>query len=413
MRTLLVAACALRATSVAADPPPGEYPEHRFRSPFPASTARVAQDFEDKYLLGDWGGARSQLASWGIELELLAITDPFGNVVEGKKRGVADYNLVAADLKLELDPLVGFHGGELHVGFAALFGRSLSASYVGNSFPIQLADVADQHVRLTYLSFTQSFAEDEVSIRLGRLTINSVFGEEFLASEYFKAFTSVGIDLVPLGLFLNAPGAFGYPDATWGVRAKVEPVSWFYVMGGAYNGDPALKQGERHGVDFSLRGPLFLIGELGVRRNYGKQSSRLASNLKLGANYDGGRYGVYAIGDQELVRFGEASAGRHVGAFGALTIAPGDGAPVPVFVDCGLVLYGPTSGRAKDFVGLAVVYGAYRNPRDFEMTLEATYGLKPVPGLVLQPDVQYIIHPSGDPSIANALAVGMNVIVTP
>jgi porin len=377
------------------------------------------EDFDDKYLFGDWWGARSTLASWGIKVELLLITDPFGNVTGGKRRGFADYNLAAADVILSSDPLIGFRGGQLRVGFAADFGTSLSASYVGNSFPVQLADVADQNIRLTYLSFTQSLADDRVSVRAGRLALNSVFGEEFLASEYFKAFTSVGIDLVPLGLFLNAPGAFGYPNATWGARIKLEPVAWFYAMGGAYNGDPDLKQGSNHGVDFSLNGPLFLIGELGVRRNYGKHRAGLASNLKLGASYDGGRYGLYLVGDQELARFGEASAARHVGLFGAVTLTPAWNAnPVPLFVDGGLVLYGPASSRPKDFVALAVVYGARSDAspapaRRFEKTLEGTYGVKLVPGLVLQPDVQYLIHPSGNTAIPNAVAIGMNVVVTP
>jgi hypothetical protein len=75
--------------------------------------------------------------------------------------------------------------------------------------------------------------EDRLSFRLGRLTINSVSGEEFLGSQYFKAFTSVGIDVVPLGIFLNAPGAFGYPDTTWGARVKLQPVKQFYAMAGA------------------------------------------------------------------------------------------------------------------------------------------------------------------------------------
>jgi carbohydrate-selective porin OprB len=74
--------------------------------------------------------------------------------------------------------------------------------------------------------------------------------------------------------------------------------------------------------------------------------------------------------------------------------------------------------RPTDFVGVAVVY-AHDWPsviapvRDFEMTIEATYGLKPLPGLVLQPDLQLIIHPGGEPQIPNALAVGLNVIATP
>jgi porin len=410
VRTILVAACSLRVA--AADPPaslPGDYPEHRFRSAFPTP----ADDFADRYLFGDWWGARTVLASWGIELDLLVIADPFENVTGGKRRGFADYNLVASDLHVKSDPLLGFSGGELHVGFAADLGTSLSRNFIGNNFPVQLADVADENIRLTYLSLTQSFLDDIVSVRAGRSTINSVFGEEFAASEYFKAFASVGIDLVPLGVFLDAPGAFGYPNTTWGARAKVEPASWLYVMAGAYNGDAALKQGTRHGVDFSLRGPLFLIGELGVRRNYGKDNPGLASNLKLGADYDGGRTGLYLVADQELVRFGDASTGRHLGVFGAITLAAWDSSPVPVFVDGGFVLYGPATSRPKDFVGIAAVYGAYRDARSFEMTIEATYGFKPVPGLVLQPDVQYIIHPGGGSAIANALALGLNVVVTP
>jgi len=178
-----------------------------------------------------------------------------------------------------------------------------------------LADVADPHPRLTYLSYTQSLWKNRLSIRVGRLTINSVSGEEFLGSQYFKAFTSVGVDLVPLGLFFNAPGAFGYPDTTWGARIKVEPVKRFYAMFGAYNGDPMLKEGSLHGLDFSMRGPLFLIGEIGFARHHGTDSTGFAGNLKFGGYYNGGtvrafsaepsnvetehgRSGFYVVGDQ-------------------------------------------------------------------------------------------------------------------
>jgi hypothetical protein len=85
---------------------------------------------------------------------------------------------------------------------------------VGNSFPIQLADVAGAQPKLTYLSYTQALAENRLTVRLGRLTVNSVFGEEFMGSEYFKAMASVAFNLIPIGLFLNAPGAFDYPETT-------------------------------------------------------------------------------------------------------------------------------------------------------------------------------------------------------
>src|SRR5262249_5747641 len=179
-------------------------------------------------------------------------------------------------------------GGEFRIGFANNSGTSLSRSYVGNNFPIQLADVASPNPRLTYLSYTQSLLDDKLSVRFGRLTINSVYGEEFAGSQYFKAFTSVGFDLVPIGIFLNAPGAFGSPLTAWGARATLEPVESFYAMVGCYTGAPDVKDADRHGVDFTLRGPAFVIGEVGYRRNYGKDATGLPGNVKLGAYFDGG-----------------------------------------------------------------------------------------------------------------------------
>ena len=42
---------------------PGEYPDYLFREPHPAPVAETSEDFREKYLFGDWLGARSQLAA--------------------------------------------------------------------------------------------------------------------------------------------------------------------------------------------------------------------------------------------------------------------------------------------------------------------------------------------------------------
>jgi porin len=418
----------------------GGQQDYEFHSPRPSTPPK---DFTQN-LLGDWRGLRSRLADRGITVAVLFIADPFGNVSGGVRPGAADYNLAVFGIVLHTDRLLGWPGGQFHVGFADNFGTSLSREYVDNAFPIQLADVADAHPRLTYLSYTQSLWEDRLSIRLGRLTINSVSGEEFLGSQYFKAFSSVGIDLVPLGPFLNAPGAFGYPDTTWGARVRFEPVKRLYAMAGAYNGDPRLKQGALHGVDFSLRGPVFSIGEIGVRWNFEKDSPGLAGNFKVGGYYNGGsarvfttspavqletergRSGFYVIADQALVRWGDSIQDRHLGVFGAFTAAPDQRVnKVPYFFDTGLVMYGPLAKRPRDLVGLAVAYGSYSrdfrlaeeiNPaptgvQSFEMTAELNYGWTMRPGLLLQPDLQYLVHPNGNTRLHNAVAVGINVVL--
>jgi len=224
-----------------------------FAEPYPPPVAETSEDFRQKYLLGDWLGARSQLAAIGIKPLVLLISDPFGNVTGGHRRGATEYDLLGIDVIVDSKKLLGWPGGEFRVGFSNNGGTSLSQKYIGNNFPVQLADVATPFPRLTYLNYTQSLFDEKVSFRFGRLTINSVYGEEFAASQYFKAFDSVGFNLIPQGIFFNAPGAFGYPLTTWGARLKVEPVESFYAMAGCYNGDAGGQRGSpsRRGFYFS------------------------------------------------------------------------------------------------------------------------------------------------------------------
>ena len=44
------------------------------------------------------------------------------------------------------------------------------------------------------------------------------------------------------------------------------------------------------------------------------------------------------------------------------------------------------------------------------MTLEWAYGCTVRPGLLVQPDLQFIINPGGNKAEPNALAVGVNVV---
>lgn len=426
---------------------PGEYPEYLFREPFPRPFQQTREDFSDKYLFGDWLGARSELAAHGVRPQLLFIIDPSANVRGGRRRGFTEYDLLAFDLTLETDRLIGWPGGQFHVGFANNSGTSLSNAYVGNNFPIQLADVASAAPRLTYLSYTQSLFDDKLGIRFGRVTINSVYGEEFAGSQYFKAFTSVAFDLVPLGIFENAPGAFGYPLTTWGGRVKVEPTDSVYGMVGCYNGDPGAKDGDHQGADFTIRGPPFVIGEMGFRRNYGNKAAGLPGNLKVGGYWNGGnapvlglgaagqaartaqgRYGFYILGDQAIVRWGDVQSNRHLGAFAAFVYAPDQRVnPLPYFFDAGIVAYGFLPNRPHDFAAVGIAYGLYSGQprqasttqslnkpgtsgRTFESTVELSYGWTLRPGLLVQPDVQYIVDPGGSRTIANSLTVGLNIL---
>jgi porin len=421
----------------------------------------------EQYLFGDWWGSREKLANSGIQPAFVIVTDPFGNPTGGERRGFTDYTLIGLDVRLDTEMMGGWRGGQFTIGGAISFGNNLTNQYVGNTYLVQLASVTTSQPRLTYLSYMQTFAEGKLNLLVGRLTINSLQGDEFMGSAYFKSLTSVGFDLLPQGIFLNSPGAYGYPATTWGGRIKYSPADKFYVQAGVYNGDPNQKDGVHHGLDLSMRGPLFTIGEIGLRWNYGEEDSGLARNIKLGGYYDGGAYktsvsgtsatrgvnglyGFYVLGDQQLwrwnddrhrrpvhpnkARLGDSERDRHAGVFGAFMAAPQARLnTVPYFFDAGLVAYGPTPKRPRDFAALGFVYGSFQNSplhtgellvqSDNEETLEITYGYTLRPGLLLQPALQYLLNPRGNPLISatlpangrvpNALAAGINIVINP
>jgi porin len=400
------------------------------RAGVPDSAASEDSNFKENYLLGDWAGFRSTLWEQGIKPKFLLVTDPYCNPYGGLAQNFTDYSMFCADLKLNTEKLVNLPGGEFHIGFAVNFGTQLSQRYVGNLFPIQSSDVAPSGPRLTDLSYTQSLFNDKLSLRVGRVSIDSLYGEEFAASPYFRAFTSVAFNAIPFAIFYNSPGAFGYPATTWGARAKFAPVEEFYAMAGIYNGDPDVGLANRFGMDFTFNGPPFGIGEIGWRRNQSPHDTGLPGNLKLGGfvlggtapNFDstdssGDRYGFYIVCDQALVLFGDNASKRHLGAFGSFVLAPDESvSPMPYYFSAGLVAYGPLDSRPKDFLSLGLAYGAYSNEirpaKLYEATLEFSYGIQVLPGLIIQPGAQILVNPGGSPSTPSALALGINAVVS-
>jgi porin len=382
----------------------------------------VRAQFAQNQLFGDWGGWRSALWQQGIDLQLLLISDPYDNTTGGKATGFTTYNMLSADLSLDSHKLLGLPKGQLQLGFAVNFGRQLSQAVVGNTFPIQSSDVAPAGPRLTNVSYSQSLLDDQLNLRLGRFSIDSLYGEEFAGSSYFRQFTSVAFNAIPFALFYNAPGALGYPATTWGARVRVQPKGEFYGMAGLYNADPEVSLANRHGLDFTLNGPAYAIAEVGWLRQQGPQASGLPGNLKLGAYRragaagDGGRQGFYLVADQALTRLGARQEGRQLGVFGSLVATPDPEVnPMPFFFMTGLVATGLFASRPKDVLALGLAYGGYsaeERPQLSELTLELSYALQLLPGQTLQPGLQLLVHPGGDPATPTALAAGVNAVLS-
>ncbi len=413
----------------------------------PAGTRPIADTpfqlmLPSEHLLGDWYGMRSWLEDHGITPTLTFVTDALGNPTGGRQQGFTAFNNLGVDLQFDLAKLHGPKGGSFEISTSYRFGRSLTLKYIGNTFNVQQV-CCGATFRVVDVAYRQQLLDDRVSFRVGRIAA----GDDFLVSPYNYVFVQNGFDGNPVGIFFNSPGMTAYPNATWGALVKGRPTERTYVMGGWYNGDPSIRDNRHHGLDWSLDGPLFTIGEVGYQRNGLPGDQGLIGNYKAGFWYDNSRFtdfntvahahsprasrgnwGVYGLFDQVLVRFGERGSNRGFGVTGSVLVSPDQSVShMPFFSTAGFVVRGLFASRPTDVGGFGVVFGYFSNDlqdsqrrtqhldttagvQRYETALELTYRLRFLrDALFVQPDLQYIIRPGGTGRISDALVLGAQV----
>ena len=389
-----------------------------------------------EHLLGDWYGTRTWLEERGVTPTLTFVTDSLDNPSGGKEQGFTTANNVGLDLNFDLEKLGVLEGGAFLFSMSYRFGGSLSANYIHNVFTVQQV-FGGETFRVVNLAYLQKLLDDRVELRLGRIGA----GDDFLVSPYNYVFVQNGFDGNPVGIFFNSPGITAYPNDTWGALVKVRPTARTYIMGGVYNGDPSIRDNDKHGVDFSMDGPLFAIAEIAYQPNSLPSDRGLLGNYKAGFWYDNSRFtdfntgesqrgnwGFYILFDQVLVRFREQESHRGFGIAGSFLVSPDQSvSQMPYFFTAALVTRGIFPSRPVDVAGLGVVFGHFSNDlqnsqeraqqlgsnvgvQQHEMVLELTYRLAFLrSALFFQPDLQYIIRPGATGRISDALVLGAQV----
>src|SRR5262249_20682490 len=160
------------------------------------------------------------------------------------------------------------------------------------------------------------------------------------------------------------------------------------VRGGVYNGDiQHTHEIWHHGLDWSMRGPLFAIGEAVYQVNQLKDDPALPGNYKFGIWYDGhsyqdfgtqglgpkalalgivphtmrdGNFGFYGLFDQVLIRFNSPDEPilRGLGVTGCVQAAPlQDRSQMPLFFETAILARGIFRQRPRDVAGFGIFYG--------------------------------------------------------
>ncbi len=442
--SLLASAIALAPFSSAAAPL--DAPE-RAQTAAPTAPA-PATDFPARdFLTGSWGGARDGLKKAGVSVGLNYSTETMGNVSGGEKLGGTYADNIALEFRFDLDRLVSVPGTTFLVKMSQRDGDSVSARFIapsqgGNAFPVQEL-YGGQTFKLVNVQFTTRLVDDRLDLAYGRLVAN----DDFLRSDLYCQFLNNSFCGSPKPVFLQNPFTFtAYPLATWGLRAAFDTPSrdWTFQTA-VYDGDPEGKRGDPAGESQNLHGTWWGFGSNGVtlagevRYHVNRDSDKaLPGVYKVGGFYltgqfqDLGRAGnataagdgmVWLLADQMLYRESPGSR-RGLSAFGALVFSLTDRAnPMSSYFNAGFVYEGLFAGRPRDRTGLAVTTGWFGSEynvglaaaglptKSYEAVVELNHMFLVGMGIGIQPDVQYIVRPTGTGSIANALAVGAKISI--
>lgn len=411
-------------------------------------------------LFGTWCDFRPALEHGGFTPAIGYIADLAGNPVGGRRQGFTDADEITLSVGLDLERLGGLHGAKAAVSLISRSGSSLTDDFIDNLFQTQ-QEFGGSTWHMASVWFEQSLLNDRFNIRLGRLTA----GDEFLVSPYAALFMQSSVNGTPDGILFDAPGMTTAPISTWGARFTYRPWEEFSVMTGIYDGNPNVALNSMNGLDFTMRGPLFWITEVCYSLNGRKGATGLPGHYKAGIWYNDGSFevftpfvgaggniealqselarklrldrfvrefsaprrwgdfGFYAMMDQILWRRGK----QDICMFGAILVAPEYAInQMPYFGEIGVVCHGPIPCRPLDIIGFQLSGGSIspvlrraqkieqladpRTPvQSSELVLEAFYNIHVAPGLLFQPDVQYIINPGAAGQYPNAVVLGVQL----
>jgi porin len=367
-------------------------------------------------MIGDLGGVRPALADAGVTFVLAYTHEVMSNVRGGLERETSADLLLDGVIDADLNKAVGWTGGSARVNPMWLAGTGISDD-VGDL--TRVSNIAGESaVRVFEAWLQQALFNGAFSLRAGLLASDQEFVLTTAGTLYYNSVFGSPVFLTP-----NMPTPI-YPVGAPGVRARVDVTKAVYLQAAIYDGDPGSEGFNRSGVRVDLGAG---DGAYSILEGGWTLGTTHPTVVKAGGFYHTagfvehrsglerqGQHGAYLVLEQKVVP-------GAVDAFIRLGYAQEDRALVSFGVDSGINVTGLIPGRPADVLGIGLVYA--RISRDFartqpdrelwghETVLEVTYRITFTPWLMVQPDLQYIVHPGGSTAIPNAVVLGIRLDV--
>ena len=397
--------------------------------------SKAAPSFWDQqYMLGDWGGERTQLEKEGVKFDFNNIGDFLTDVTGSQEHHLTYFGRFRFTADIDFNRLSGFDG-ELFFSPIWQYGQNLSAQYLHtNTLTSSIA--GPNSVRIDQFWYQQGFFDSMFKVKVGQLAAVNEFG----ATDFFDILFNDELGYAPNAIF-NTRTPFspaGKPGIVlWGDLSDITP--GLYVKTGVFTAYNNPYHPDSNGVDYVDDFDHGMSGSFEI--GYKEQKTVYNGVYKVGVNastdvgYTNPATGQPYSNDYNAYATVEKTVYHPLGTDGKLDTKkgldllfqfvgePGDRNPLQYEFTTGGRYTGLIPGRDEDKIGFGLIYSD--NGEAFsqasqdgggpglggETTLELDYQYNPAPWLSIQPDAQYIFDPAGNSGNDDILVLGLRTIV--
>lgn len=304
-------------------------------------------------------------------------------------------------------------------------GGHISADNVGDIQGVDNIE-ADNALRLYELWIMKQWRNGAVGLKFGFTDLNVDFDTQQVAALFINSSDGIGAEFGRSGL--NGPSV--YPVTTLALSGMVKPSDAWTLRAGVFNGVAGSPDhpGDFVALHISARNGALIVlqaehaGTSGVRTELGGWAYTANFDTLHLVDDQGNPLrvarmrGVYGLIEGTIT---SDAASKHSLA-GWVRLGLGDPVVERIsgYFGFGLVDTGLFKGRDEDQTGIAINHSVVDEPglpptavpvKRAETAIELTYRVQAKDWLSVQPDVQYVRHPNGDPTIPSALVVGIRL----
>jgi len=380
--------------------------------------------------------ARQALQAQGVTIDINYTSEDAANLSGGSQHSFAHAGQLGLGAQLDLDRLWGWTDTEAQVAVSLRDGDNLNArAGLGQQLHSQEVYGRGSIWRLGSLWVSKRWASAGVKVKLGRMGV----GEDFNTLDCMAmnlTFCGSQPAMIVGDYWLNGPAS------QWGAVMEFSPDDARYVRLGVYQVNPRYTDEQGGGLRLAPSGTVGTLAP--IELGWNGKTDGLSHHYAIGAWYSSapradawqdvqghawtqsslapalrsGAYGAWLSVHRQLTPGNRSSeqAGLEV-KFDAVGTDHRTGAVVGT-AHAILIYTALSAARPLDQVGLGVgateinprarqERGDERSSANIEYTAEAFFAYHWHPGVVLQPVVQYIVHPGGRSSTPDALVVGL------